>query len=65
MEQAVIKTGFSVRQASESSDLSETTIRRAINAKALRAVRFGKKIIIPAVELEKFIQNGWDGSSAI
>jgi excisionase family DNA binding protein len=54
---------FTVREASQASHLSESTIRRAIRQRYLSAVRPAgrRRILIPAISLEVFLY-GADGA---
>jgi len=45
------KLAYSIREASEASSLSKTTLYKEINAKRLQAVHIGGRTIIPADSL--------------
>jgi excisionase family DNA binding protein len=47
-----------VEQASKQLAVSIFTVRRLIKAKELRAVRVGKRVLIPASEIERVMREG-------
>lgn len=49
------KVGYSIREASQASSLSKSTIYNHIAAGSLRAVRVGGRTIIPAEALRALI----------
>jgi len=48
----------SVKEASERLAVSPFTIRRLINARQVRAVRVGYRVLIPGSEIERIIASG-------
>jgi excisionase family DNA binding protein len=48
---------MTIRQAADSTGLSEATIRKAINAKQLTAKRIGVKIILKVQDLELWVDS--------
>ena len=58
MQQNFEKRALSLCEASEVYGPSVSTLRRAIAAGSLRAVRFGKRVLIPRDELEKMLEHG-------
>jgi excisionase family DNA binding protein len=58
MEKADEKRAYGVGEASKLYGPSASSLRRAILAGRLRAVRFGKRVLIPRDELEKMLQAG-------
>jgi len=48
----------SVGEASQQLGVSTFTTRRLIQAKALRAVRVGKRVLVPASEITRVIAEG-------
>jgi excisionase family DNA binding protein len=47
------KLAYSVREAAQALGISEWSVRRAIEAGRLPAVRFGSRIVIPRFALER------------
>ena len=52
------KLGYSIREACQASSLGRTTIYSHISAGRLRAVRVGRRTIIPAEALHALIAGG-------
>jgi excisionase family DNA binding protein len=48
----------SVEEASRRLSVSTFTMRRLIKAKQLRAVRVGKRVLVPQSEIERVIADG-------
>jgi excisionase family DNA binding protein len=48
----------SVEEASRRLAVSGFTVRRLVKAKQLRAVRVGKRVLIPGSEIERVIAEG-------
>ena len=60
----VQKLGYTVKESAAMSGVSSKTIERAAAAGALKVTRFGRRVIVPVAELERFVRDGWDGSEA-
>jgi excisionase family DNA binding protein len=50
------RLGLSLAEAEESTGVSRYTLRRMTIAGTLKAARFGRRIVIPAAELEKLLR---------
>lgn len=49
---------YSLIEASELTSLSVFSIKRQIRRGNLRVSRIGRRVVIPAADLEKFVRNG-------
>ena len=54
----------SVEESSRRLAVSSFTVRRLIKAKMLKAVRVGKRVLVPASEIERVIAEGCGKQSA-
>lgn len=52
------KRGFSVEEISDQTTLSKAYLRNKIRDGELVATRFGRRIVVLAENLEKFLKNG-------
>jgi excisionase family DNA binding protein len=52
------KLAMPLNEAATAVGLSHWTLRKAINAGKLRAMRVGRKILVSPKELERFISGG-------
>jgi hypothetical protein len=57
------RLAWSIARLAAASDLSESTIRRAIRDGALCARRFGARIVIPDADARAFLRGSADGLS--
>ncbi|MBW8294745.1 helix-turn-helix domain-containing protein [Sphingopyxis sp.] len=64
MHTAIAKKAFSIKEASQASTLSPSTIRNRIADGSLRAGRIGRRVIIRAEALDEFITNAADARVA-
>ena len=64
MHSAIAKKAFSIKEASQASTLSPSTIRNRIADGSLRAGRIGRRVIIRAEALDEFITSAADARSA-
>jgi excisionase family DNA binding protein len=56
IKQATPKNCLSVKQAAEHLAVSEQTIAKLIKAKRLRAVKVGRRIVVPADAISDFVK---------
>ncbi len=54
------RVAYSVDHAAQACDLSGRTLRRAIRAGELKAARIGTRVLVPRVELERYIADRVD-----
>jgi excisionase family DNA binding protein len=54
----VPRLALSLAEAEERTGVSRYTLRRMIVAGTLKAARFGRRIVIPAAELENLLKPG-------
>jgi excisionase family DNA binding protein len=54
----VPRLALSLAEAEERTGVSRYTLRRMTIAGTLKAARFGRRIVIPAAELEKLLKPG-------
>jgi excisionase family DNA binding protein len=52
----VPRLGLSLAEAEERTGVSRYTLRRMVIAGTLKAARFGRRIVIPAAELENLLK---------
>lgn len=52
------KLTVGVREAQEMTGISQFTFRKMIRLKSIRAVRVGRRVLIPVSELEKLAKPG-------
>jgi excisionase family DNA binding protein len=50
------RLGLSLAEAAERTGVSQYTLRRMAKAGTLKAARFGRRIIIPAAEIENLLR---------
>jgi hypothetical protein len=50
---------YDVKEGAEASKVSVTELRRAIRAGKLKVSRIGRRIVIPAENLRRFVREGW------
>lgn len=57
MQEAHRPLGLDVKTVAASLGLHPITVRRMIKARTLRAVRIGRRVVIPAAALEELLEN--------
>ncbi len=50
-----LKKAYSVAEAAEELGVSQWLVREAIRRGEIRSIRIGKRIIIPAAEIDRFL----------
>jgi excisionase family DNA binding protein len=55
---AVPKLGYSLREAFEATSLSRRKLEYLIQQGTIRAVKIGRRIVIPSRELERLLEKG-------
>jgi excisionase family DNA binding protein len=48
----------SIQQAAKQLGVSVSTLRRDVRLRRIRAVRYGRRVLIPAAELDRISQEG-------
>lgn len=49
---------LSIEEAAEGAKVSAFTIRRAVKSKRLKAIRIGRRVLIPIPEFERLMREG-------
>lgn len=58
MESNVKRLNFTIGEASATWGCSRDTTRRGIDRREIRTVRFGRRVLIPATEVERVARDG-------
>ena len=58
-KKAVPKLGYSKKEAAEASSLSVRTLDYLIECGHLRAVKIGRRVVIPSRELQRLVEGGF------
>lgn len=64
MHNAIAKKVFTIREASQASTLSPSTIRNRIADGTLKAGRIGRRVVIPVQALDDLLENATIGKIA-
>lgn len=56
---------LSVREAAELLGVSEPTVRRLLRLKALGCTRIGRRLTIPAAEIERYAAERFQAAEAV
>jgi len=52
------RRGYNVPQAAEALSVSEGTVYKLVNARIVRSVKIGSRVIIPLAEIERMLERG-------
>ena len=60
-QQQADRLAYTYKEAVEATRLSRSTLANAVTTGDLKVVRHGRRVLIPRVELERFINEGSSG----